>query len=88
MFNLYETYKFREIFGEFDYLVEKFTVAETGIFSGEHPGQVKAINHSPHGVRGSKGPWRLAKFHFSKRFKVVENEFIFQKSQHFSSPKE
>ena len=28
----------------------------------------------------------LGKFHFLKRFKVFENEFISQKCQHFSSP--
>ena len=34
IFNFYETYKSREIFDEFSNLVEKFTVAAPGIFSG------------------------------------------------------
>ena len=33
IFKFYETYKSRENFGEFSYLVEKFTVAVQGIFS-------------------------------------------------------
>ena len=42
----------------------------------------------PQGVRGDEGPRTVAKFHFLKRFKISENEFIFQKCQHFSSPKD
>ena len=34
IFKFYETYKSGEIFGKFSYLVEKFTVAAKGIFSG------------------------------------------------------
>ena len=78
----------REIFGEFSYLVEKFTVAAKGLFRGERSGNLKTINRPPQGVRGAKAPRTVAKFHFLKRFKVFENEFIFQKCQQFSSPKD
>ena len=32
-------------------------------------------------------PRTVAKFHFLKQFKVLENESIFQNQQHFSCPK-
>ena len=39
IFKFYETYKSRENFGEFSYLVEKFTVTALGIsFRGERSG--------------------------------------------------
>ena len=41
----------------------------------------------PAGGPGGEGPRTVAKFHFFKRCKVLQNEFIFQKWQHFSSPK-
>ena len=52
------------------------------------PGHLKAIKRPPQGVRGAKAPRTVAKFHFLKQFKVFENEFIFQKCHHFSSPKD
>ena len=87
IFKFYETYKSREIFGEFPDLVEKFSVAAKGIFSGERSGHLNSIKRPPQGVRGAKAPRTVAKFHFLKRFKVFENEFISQKCQHFSSTK-
>ena len=55
------------------------------IFSGAGtPGHVKAITRPPQGLpgEGAKAPWTVAKFHISKRCKVLENESIFQKYQH------
>ena len=57
-------------------------------FWSERSGHLKTIKRPPQGVRGAKAPGTVAKFHFLKRFKVFENEFIFQKCQHFSSPKD
>ena len=57
-------------------------------FRWERSCHVKTIKRPPQGVRGAKAPRTVAKFHFLKRFKVFENEFIFQKCQHFSSPKD
>ena len=58
------------------------------IFSGGGgPGHLKASTPPPSGCPGAKGPWTVAKFHFLKRFKVLENESFFQKYQHFSCPK-
>ena len=37
-------------------------------------------------VRGAKAPRTVVKFHFKKRFKVLENESIFQKYPHFFLP--
>ena len=54
-------------------------MASPGIFSGGgRPGHLNGITRPRRGV---------AKFHFLKRFKVLENESIFQKSQAFASPK-
>ena len=55
---------------------------------GGSPAHLKAIMRPPQGVRGAKAPRTVAKFHFLNRFKVFENEFIFQKCQHFSPPKD
>ena len=88
IFKFYETYKDREIFGEFAYLVEKFTVAAKGIFSGGTLGPLKDYQAPIARGPGAKAPRTVAKFHFLKRFKVFENEFIFQKCQHSSSPKD
>ena len=87
-FKLYETYKSIEIFGKFSYLVEKFTVAAKGIFSGGTLGPLKDYQAATAGGPVAKALWTVAKFHFLNRFKVFENEFIFQKCQHFSSPKD
>ena len=54
---------------------------------GERPGHLKAITRPPQGVRGAKAPRTVAKFHFLKRCKVLENESSFQKYQYFSCPK-
>ena len=88
MFKFYETLKSRENFGEFSYLVEKFTVAAKGIFRRERSGHLKTIKRPPQAVRWAKAPRTVAKFHFLKRFKVIENEFNFQKCQHSSSPED
>ena len=58
IFKFDETYKSREIFWEFSYLVEKFTVAAKGIFSGERTGHLKTIKRPPQGVRGRRPPGR------------------------------
>ena len=55
---------------------------------GERPCHLMAITPPPR--RGSSGqapPRTVAMFHFLKRFKVLENESIFQKWQHFSTKK-
>ena len=58
-------------------------------FGGERPGDLKAIKRYPQRIGGGgEGPPTVPKFHFLKRFKVFENVFIFQKCQHFSSPKD
>ena len=67
------------------------TEASHRFFSGGggKPRPLKGYHAPPQGVRGGgEGPRTVAKFHFLKRFKVFENEFIFQKCQHFSSPKD
>ena len=56
-------------------------------FRWERSGQLKTIKHPPQGVRGANAPRTVAKFHFLKRFKVLENESSFQKYPHFSCPK-
>ena len=68
---------------------QKFTVAAKGIFRGERSGHLKTIKQAPPagGPGGAKAPWTVAKFHFLQRFIVFENEFVFQKCQHFSSSK-
>ena len=57
------------------------------IISGGTPGPLKSYHASPAGCPGAKAPRTVARFHFLKRFKVLEKEYIFQKYQHFSSPK-
>ena len=56
IFKFYETYKSREIFGEFPYLVEKFTVAAKGIFSGGTLGPLKYNQAPTAGGPGGEGP--------------------------------
>ena len=58
-----------------------------GFFSGGLSGHLKAIMRPPQGVPGAKAPRTVAKFHFFKRCKVLENESSFQKYKHFSCPK-
>ena len=53
------------------------------IFSGGLSGHFESITRSPQGVRGAKAPRMVAEFHFLKRFKVLENESIFQKISTF-----
>ena len=53
---------------------------------GVLPGHLKAISR-PAGGPGAAALRTVAKFHFLKRFKVLENESIFQKYQHFILPK-
>ena len=54
----YETYKSREIFRKFSYLVEKFTVAAKEIIRGGSSGHLKTIKRPPQVVRGAKAPGR------------------------------
>ena len=83
----YETYKCRENFGEFCYLVKKFTVVEEGIISVGTLGPLKDYQAPPAGGPGAKAPRTVAKFHFFKRCNVLENESSFQKFKQFSCPK-
>ena len=54
---------------------------------GGTPGHQKAITLPLVGGPGAKAPRTVAKFHFFKRFKVLEKESSFQKYQYFSCPK-
>ena len=56
IFKFYETYKSREIFGEFPYLVEKFTVTANGIFSGGTLGPLTDYQAPTAGGPGGEGP--------------------------------
>ena len=56
IFKFYETYKSREIFGEFPYVFEKFTVAAKGIFSGGTLGPLKDYQAPTAGGPGGEGP--------------------------------
>ena len=56
-------------------------------FSGVTLGPLKDYQAPTAGGPGAKAPREVAKFHFFKRLKVFENEFISQKCQHFSSSK-
>ena len=56
IFKFYSTYKCRENFGEFSYLVEKFTVAAKGIFSRGRLGPLKDYQAPTAGGPGGKGP--------------------------------
>ena len=88
MFKFYENIKSIENFGEFCYLVEKITVAAQGIVSGATLWPLEDYQAPTAWGPGGVGPPPPdgAKFHFLKRFKVFENEFIFQKCQHSSTP--
>ena len=64
------------------------SVASPGFFSGGGtPRPLKGYHAAPQGVRGAKAPRTVAKFHFFKRCKVLENESSFKKYQYFSCPK-
>ena len=63
------------------------SVASPGFFRGELPGHLKAITPPPLGGSGDGRPPMITKFKILKWFKVLENESIFQKYQHFSCPK-
>ena len=54
--------------------------------SGEHMA-TKRISRAPQRDRGGGAPPMVMKFKIFKRFKVSENESIFQKYQHFSCQK-
>ena len=55
---------------------------------GGTPRPLKGYHAPPAGGPGGEGtPRTVAKFHFFKRCKVLENESSFKKSQHFSCPK-
>ena len=84
IFKFYETLKAREIFGEFPYLVEKFPVAAKGIFSAGRLQRRKDYQAPTAVGPGGEGPSTVAKFHFFKRCKVLENKSSFQKYQYFS----
>ena len=64
-FKFYETYKYRENFGAFSYLVKKFTLAAKGIISVGTLGPLKDYQARPAGGPGGEGPLlTVAKFHF------------------------
>ena len=77
-FKFYETYERRENFSEFSYFAKKFPVAAGEIISVGTLGPLKDYQALPAGGPGAKAPRTVAKFHFLKRFKVFENEFISQ----------
>ena len=56
------------------------------IYSGGLSGLLKAITRSPQGVRGRRPPptRTVARFHYLKRVKVLENESIFKNINIFS----
>ena len=58
------------------------------IFREGTPRPLKGYHAPPAGGPGGEGPPDGSEFSFFKRFKVFENEFFFQKCQHFSSPKD
>ena len=64
-------------------------MASPGFFSGGGGGGTRRTLKGYHAPdrRGSEGegPRKLAKFHFLRQFRVLENESIFQKYQHISS---
>ena len=68
-------------------MFSRSTVASPWFFRGGRHYQLKPITRPPHGVRGAKVTRSVAKFHFSKRFKLLKNEAICQKYQYFSCPK-
>ena len=56
-------------------------------FRGATPRPLKGYHAPPAGGPGAKAPRTVAKFHFFKRCKVLENDSSFQKYQYFSCPK-
>ena len=56
-----------------------------GFYSGrgERPGHLEAITPIPAGGLGGRRPREVSEVSFLKRCKVLENESIFQKYQHF-----
>ena len=65
--------------------ITPISVASPGFFRGGTPRPLKGYHAPPAEGPGGEGPRTVAKFHFLKRF---QNELIFQKCQHFSSPKD
>ena len=58
------------------------------VFSGRDAPATEMLSRAPPpGGPGSEGPRTVAKFHFLKRCKVLENECIIQIYQHFFLPK-
>ena len=86
MFNFYETYKSREIFGESPYLVEKFTVEAKGIFSGERSGHLNSIKRPPQGP-GGEGPPDGSEVSFFKTIQSIRKWIEFSKISIFFLPK-
>ena len=71
IFKFYETYKSREIFGEFPYLVEKFTVATKGIFSGGTLRPLKDYQAPTAGGPGGEGPPDVSEVSFFKTIQSI-----------------
>ena len=59
---------------------KSIAVASPGFFSGGGDARpLKGYHAPPAGGSGAKVPGKVAKFHFFKRCKVLENESSFQK---------
>ena len=86
IFKFYETYKSREIFGQFPYLVEKFTVAAKGIFSGGTLGPLKDYQAPPAGGPGGEGPPDGIVVSFFKAIQSIRKWIHFSKMSTFFSP--
>ena len=72
-------------------MVQKFIIhqwrrEDFGSGGGEHLA-TKRLSRAHRRGSGGEGPRTVAKVKLLKRFKVLENESIFQKYQHFSCPK-
>ena len=59
-----------------------------GSGAGEHLATKRLSRPPPAGGPEGEGPRTIAKFKLLKRFKVLENESIFQKYQHFLAEKQ
>ena len=86
IFKFYETYKSREIFGKFSYLVEKFTVAAKGFFSGGTLGPLKDYQAPTAGGPGGEGPPDGSEVSFFKTIHSIWKWIHFSKMSTFFFP--
>ena len=88
IFKFYETYKCRDNFDEFFYLVVKFTVAAQGIFSvGKLGPLIKTIKRPPQEVRGRR-PSGGSEVSFFKTIQDIWKWIRFSKMSTFYFPKD